>query len=415
MRNISIQGPAGKIEGKVMLPISKSIANRLLVMSSFETMIKLEQEPLPEDVEILRDLLTLDSSRLDAGHAGTAYRFILAKSAIIPGERIIDGSDRMHRRPIAPLVDALRSLGADISYISREGYPPVRAVGKKLISSSPISIRGDISSQFISAILMIAPYVVNGLELHLEGPILSRPYIDMTLQLMKNCGVEVEVMDTIIKVPEGRYTRFPEEIEKDWSAPSYFLGLPLLQRGGNLLLRGLTDRSIQGDAVALKWFESLGLQSEFSAEGLRIWTEEEFRPLTAHLELDFTDCPDLAQTMTFFCLKAGIKARFSGCHNLNLKETQRLDKLKEFVVLFGGNLLPGSKEGTLFFNPPASIRFSDGQVLSTHGDHRMAMSAALLAADGNHLTLENPEVVNKSFPEFWKELERTGFRIKFNP
>nr|MBS0037153.1 hypothetical protein [Saprospiraceae bacterium] len=412
MKTISVQGPAGRIDGEVMLPISKSIANRLLVMSSFETLIDPGQSPLPEDVKILYNLLTSDSKILRAGHAGTAYRFMLVKCAMSPGQRTLEGSDRMHQRPIAPLVDALRALGADICYLGREGYPPVRVVGKNLISSSPIALRADISSQFISALLMAAPYVKNGMDLRLEGQILSRPYIDMTLDLMRNCGVKVEETEKSIKVSEGRYTRFPEEVEMDWSAASYFLGIPLLQGGGQLLLRGLTEDSIQGDAVALKWFESLGLQREFSSAGLRIWTEEEFRSPAEPLALDFTDCPDLAQTMTFFCLASGMKARFRGCYNLNLKETQRLDKLREYVVLCGGNILPADEADALFFNPPASVWLSDRQILPTHGDHRMAMSAALLATAGNHIWLENPEVVKKSFPLFWKALGGIGFRIE---
>lgn len=412
MDSITITGPIGQINGSVNLPLSKSIANRLLLMSSFENLIPTETENLPRDTEVLKELLQLNSSELDAGQAGSSYRFMLAKCAITPGSWIVKGSKRMHSRPIGPLVEALKKLGADISYLGQLGFPPVVIHGKDLQSPGPIDIPADISSQFISAILMIGPYVKGGIHLKMNGKILSLPYIRMTVSLMNQCGVSAYLDNRDIIAEEGRYRQFPDQVERDWSAASYFLGLPLLQGGGQLKLKGLLPDSIQGDQQALFHFGQLGLQTDFSEGELRIQAREQGNLKGKTLELDFIHQPDLVQTYAAFCLRMGMRARFTSCFNLNLKETNRLDKLKDLVTQLNGIVLEGP-EGSLFFDSP--VRFSGANLNATFpswDDHRMAMSLALLSTGGNTLKIENPEVVVKSFPGFWRELSNLGFQME---
>ena len=411
MKTISIRGPINEMAGEIELPPSKSIANRLLLMSSFEKLTQPRERDLPEDILALLRGLSHQTPQLDVGHAGTAFRFLLAASALRPGKWEIRGSDRMHRRPVSPLVDALRQLGAKIKYLKEKGYPPLLVEGRPLKSTAPVKIQADISSQFISALLMIAPYVKNGVEIIPEGRMLSRPYIEMTLQLMKDCGAIFTRQGETIRVEEGKYRNIPDKLERDWSAASYFLGMPLLEGHGKLHFKGLEKSDLQGDAEALDWFKNLGLQSEFGQRGLTVWIDRPSDFSGTVLELDFTAQPDLAQTMTFFCLRAGIKARFGGCYNLNLKETRRLDKLREWVVICGGKLLGGTAADELFFDPPVKTRTFKNRALPTYDDHRFAMSMSLLACNKNQVVLENPEVVNKSFPGFWRALEKAGFSL----
>ncbi len=411
MNTISIRGPRDEMAGEIELPPSKSIANRLLLMSSFEKLTLPREKDLPQDIRALLGGLSHPTPQLDVGHAGTAFRFLLAASALRPGKWEIRGSDRMHRRPVSPLVDALRQLGAKIKYLNEKGYPPLLVEGRPLKSTAPVKIQADISSQFISALLMIAPYVKHGVEIIPDGKILSRPYIEMTLQLMKDCGAIFTRQGETIRVEEGKYRNIPDKLERDWSAASYFLGMPLLEGKGQLHLRGLEKSHLQGDAEVLGWFKNMGLLSEFSQRGLTVWIDRPSDFSGTVLELDFTAQPDLAQTMTFFCLRAGIKARFSGCYNLNLKETRRLDKLKEWVVNCGGKLIETRSEDELFFDAPQRLRLNNSTRMPTYDDHRFAMAMSLLACKKNQVVLENPEVVHKSFPGFWRALEKAGFGL----
>lgn len=409
MDNLRITGPETTVNGIVQLPISKSIANRKLIIESLAgNAEKFPKERLPKDVEILQNLLISGKSELNTQHAGTAYRFLLAYLSIQEGVFVLDGSPRMRKRPIGILVESLNKLGADIQYLGERGYPPLRINGKKLHSKGdPITLRADVSSQYISALMMIAPYIEGGLELHLEGKVLSTPYIQMTANLMHKAGVEVFFEKEKISIQQKYYSSKINSVERDWSAAPYFLSILLLQKGNELFFPELHLKSSQGDAVASQWFKDLGLESYQEKSGTRFRYNQKEKPYI--FEKNFSDQPDLVPTFAMLCLASGIKARFTGCDNLNLKESNRLDVLRETARKLGAIIYEPNSATELFFDPPESIIIPEDTIFQTLDDHRLAMSYSLLGSLGRSIKIADPSVVGKSFPAFWEELMKIGF------
>lgn len=403
------------VRGIISLPSSKSISNRALVIRAISGKpITIENLSTAKDTQILAELLA-DSNRttFDVGHAGTAMRFLTAYLATKEGEFVLTGSERMQQRPIKILVDALRNLGAEISYLKNEGYPPLKIKGKPLLGGE-ITIDGSVSSQYISALMMIAQSMKNGLKINFEGSITSKPYLDMTAEMIKVFG-------------EGFV------VEADWSAASYWYSMVALAKDAEITLLGLKKDSLQGDAVVAKIYENFGVKTEYFNKGIRLTKNSNFLLPTSNFQLDFTNCPDLAQTVAVTCAALNCAAKLTGLSTLRIKETDRIAALQnelgklgyvvevknddliiaryEAISLPNQTSLRGTKKSlsTKEIALPRSTSLAMTSI-KTYDDHRMAMAFAPLALL-YPITIENPEVVIKSYPNFWEDLKRVGFSL----
>ncbi|MCB9192520.1 MAG: 3-phosphoshikimate 1-carboxyvinyltransferase [Flavobacteriales bacterium] len=384
--------PSGPLVGEIDLPISKSIANRYVIISALAGSKLSLSEDLPEDVRILQEALNSDSSEINIGMAGTAMRFLTAFYAVQEGKTVVlTGAERMKQRPIAELVDALRNLDAEIEYVENEGFPPLKIAGKKL-KGGEVDIPASVSSQFVSALMMIGPMMENGLQIHLKGKVLSRPYIELTADCMRNCGVGVTLDENLISIPVGTYKVANSNIESDWTAASYFYALAAVRPNSKFLLKELKLNSPQGDSILANWFERMGVSSLQKENGVEITSSE---ALDFSEELDFINHPDLAQTFAFLAVTLGKSLRLSGLDNLRLKETDRVLALKSELEKLGISVL---LEGNSM-NVSGSISVKE-VTLKTYNDHRMAMAASVLSTV-IATEIEDPDVVTKSFPGFW--------------
>lgn len=384
--------------GAVPLPPSKSIANRLLIMAALAEVPPPAQSPRePEDIVVLRRLLAANEQSYDVGMAGTAARFFTAFACLRPGFRNITGAPRMLLRPIGPLVDGLRQLGAEINYLGQEGFLPIAIKGGNL-PGGEVKLPGDVSSQFITALLLIGPYLEKGLQLRISGELRSAPYVEMTLALMRRAGAEVVEDKASIQVAPGRYTQVPVSIERDWSAAGYFFALVALCRGGEIRLPGLSAKSIQGDAVAMQVFARLGVHCKDAGDGL-VLTHNPDTAVPEMLHLNARDTPDLVQTYACVCTGLRIPVSFEGVSSLRIKETDRIGALKAELGKLGVQVHAGQDTLELTaFGAPRDLS------IETYNDHRMAMAFAPLAAVYPGLRIAQPEVVSKSFPGFWDAL-----------
>ena len=337
-------------------------------------------------------------------------RFLTAYLAQNDGEWTLSGSDRMHQRPIAVLVDALRDLGADIRYLKQEGFPPLKIYGKSL-QGGTLHLPASFSSQYISALLLIAPFLKGGLQLQLSGTPVSKPYIDMTTALLKRTGASVLWQDERLTVKEGlslETTRITK-IEGDWTAASYYFAICALSPGSEIRLKGLDSNSLQGDAVLPQLFAPLGVAAQWEHEDLVL----KHRTCNIkHFSGNFVDCPDLAQTIMTTCLGLGISGRFEGLQTLKIKETDRIQAMQNELQKFGLS----SRTGTDFleFDAPESGS-AEKPVVQTYSDHRMAMAFAPLGLKFPGLCIKNEEVVSKSYPAFWEHLISLGFNVNLQP
>ena len=396
----------------VSLPLSKSESNRRLIISAL-TPGGQRPEAVADCDDVDAMLAALDSAPqgfVNIGAAGTAMRFLTAYYACLPGADVtLDGSERMRQRPIAILVDALRALGADIDYAGAEGFPPLRIRGRMLEGGS-LELDASVSSQYISALLMVAPTMQRGLELRLRGNVVSTPYIYMTLNLMARAGVDAEFDENTmtVRVPYGVYRPDPLPVEADWSAASYWFEIAAVSTEPVTLL-GLREKSLQGDSAVRRLFKVTGLESEFDRAG------ELHLQLTpdagARLEVDFTDTPDLAQTMAVTCCLLSLPFRFTGLQSLRIKETDRLAAMQMELSKLGF-IVDVEDPGTLLWR---GARFNAGEEpepIATYNDHRMAMSFAPAALFYPGLQINNAEVVSKSYPRFWSDLRAAGFTLE---
>jgi len=348
------------------------------------------------DTQTMIRLLTKKPPLYDVLDAGTTMRFLTAYAAITNQYKIITGTPRMCERPIGILVDALRDIGAEIHYMAAEGFPPLAVHGLTEQKTDRISIRGDVSSQYISAMLMIAPMLPKGLEIELIGKIGSVSYIQMTLQLMAQFGVKHVWEENIIKVTAQPYSPTQFAVESDWSGASYWFSLLACADEGELFLEGLKEDTLQGDSKIVEIMDQLGVKSEFQTGGIKL-TKQKVKGLKSW---DFTNCPDLAQTVAVTCAIIGQKTDFTGLESLRIKETDRIFALQQELAKFNAQLLDG-KNGVFTLIP--SIEIPDEVTIKTYDDHRMAMAFLPLITKTN-LIVDDSEVVNKSYPSFWKHV-----------
>jgi 3-phosphoshikimate 1-carboxyvinyltransferase len=385
------------VKGNIHLPPSKSIYNRVLIIRALcGADFHISPVATANDSVLLQKLLKSTDSIINAEDAGTAFRFLTAFLSQKSREYFLTGTDRMRQRPIGILVEALRKLGADISYVEKDGYPPLRIHGKKL-TAREIEIDGSVSSQFISALLMIAPTIQGGIQLNIQGEISSKPYIDMTLRLMKEFGVNSEWNGSRILVKEQRYRPKDFIVEADWSAASYWYEMAALSEEADISLIGLKKDSIQGDVVIADIMTRFGVQTDYVGDRIRIWKKSQSLPKL--FSYDFKSCPDLFQTMAATCAALNIQTDIRGVENVRIKETDRIEAIET-------ELKKIRDSSTAEINPFSPIKFQ------TRNDHRMAMCLAPLALKFGEVEIENPEVVSKSYPGFWNDLEKAGFVVE---
>ena len=402
-----IKAPEERLRASVQLPASKSISNRALILNALSySPYDIQNLSDCDDTEVMVKALNSDSRDFDIKAAGTAMRFLTAFLSKIVGEWTITGTERMKNRPIKLLVDALNSLGARIEYIEKEGYPPLRIFGSAL-QGGEISLAGGVSSQYISALLMIAPLMEKGLTLHLEGNIIYRPYINLTLQLMEQFGVKAIWNGQTIKILPQEYKPIRFTVESDWSAASYWYSIMALSKNAEIELLGLFKNSLQGDAAGAKLFAQLGVGTTFTDRGVVLKYNGN---AVKKLIYNFVNEPDLAQTFVVTCVLLNIPFRFTGLQSLKIKETDRIEALKTELRKLG-YLLTDSNDSILEWNGERCEPEAD-PIIATYEDHRMAMAfapAALVLPKG--LKVADPEVVTKSYPAYWEDLRKAGFAL----
>ena len=404
--NYQVTWPGGPLRGTINLTASKSESNRALVVQALsDEPFQIHNLAVAEDTQTLLTLLNSEAETLDVGPAGTTMRFLVAYLARKQGARVITGSARMKERPIGILVDALRDLGAEIKYVEKEGYPPLYIQGKAL-QGGTVRMDGNVSSQFVSALLLIAPTLPEGLTIQFTGDIASRPYLEMTIRMLRYFGATVHFEGQTITVQPGGYTAKDFTVEADWSAASYWYEMAAFASEVDLTLHGLRRESLQGDAVVHELYEQFGVKTEWLANGVRL-TKQTLTPSPLHY--DFDDCPDIAQTLACSCAGLQCAGAFSGLKSLRIKETDRSLALQTELSKFGTTLhLQGDEALTI----PAPVHFeAPNQTIATYHDHRMAMAFAPLAMLGQPVKIENPLVVGKSYPDYWKDLKKVGFQI----
>lgn len=404
-----------QLKADIKLPASKSIGNRALVINALAGGSYMPDNLSDcDDTEVMLRALRDMPYEIDIKAAGTAMRFMTAYLAATPGEHVITGTERMRHRPIAVLVDALRSLGAHIDYIGEEGYPPLRIEGRRLYGRQ-LDIPGNVSSQYISALLMIAPTLQSDLELRLTGEIFSRPYIDLTLWMMKEYGAVAEWKDIdTIYVKAQPYTPRPYYIENDWSASSYWYEMMALsgREFDEVVLEGLSDGSKQGDSMARYIFSLLGVKTTFepsSIDGMQRVRLRNRGHCVPRLEYDFVNAPDLAQTFVVTCLALNVPFVFSGLKTLKIKETDRIEALKTEARKLG-YVLHDIDNSKLVWDGERCEPMPDAAI-DTYEDHRMALAFAPLAFVMPEIRINDPHVVTKSYPHYWTDLQSAGFDI----
>lgn len=391
--------PTTDINLEINLPSSKSISNRALILNALAySPYDIQNLSDCDDTRVTVKALDSNDTTFDIGAAGTSMRFLTAFLSKTVGEWVITGSERMKQRPIKILVDALNSLGARIEYVENEGFPPLRIFGSAL-TGGEIRLNGGVSSQYISALMMIAPYMQNGLRIILEGSVISVPYILMTKSMMKEYGVDVSFENNVIDIKPQTYKPIHYKVESDWSAASYWFEVLSIVGKGRIFLKGLNKNSSQGDSKVAVLFEQLGVSVDYLSEGVLLTSNGNY---TEKFEYDFVNQPDLAQTFAVTCCLKNIPFHFDGVQSLKIKETNRIAALIAELGKLGYKLFEPA-EGQLAWNGDRCE--SAGEIsIATYEDHRMAMAFAP-AALVTSLTIEYPEVVSKSYPSFWADFE----------
>lgn len=407
--NYCITAPR-RIEGEIDLPASKSISNRVLLLNALcATPGRLSNLAQCDDTDaVLSALAQPDASEVNIGAAGTAMRFLTAYFATREGrEVVIDGTERMRQRPIGVLVDALRQLGADIEYVKAEGYPPLKITGKRLHGGA-LTVSGSVSSQYITAILLIAP-VIGGIALTIEGEIMSRPYIDMTLALMARYGVKTEWRENVIHVPAGEYTALDFKVEADWSAASYWWAMQAIVPQSRITLKGLEPQSLQGDSRIAELMSQMGVMGNWCGRYLDLRSNGGVGCCCSTFA-DLSGTPDIAQTLVVMLCLMGRPFRITGLRTLRIKETDRLEALRIELRKLGYVVkVEGDDAISWHFETTAA---EAAPHISTYHDHRMAMAFAPAAIRFPGLIIDDAQVVSKSYPLFWEHLRQAGFKIE---
>ncbi|NBW37339.1 MAG: 3-phosphoshikimate 1-carboxyvinyltransferase [Cytophagia bacterium] len=402
--NSVILHPQSSIQGEVThLPSSKSISNRVLVLNALATKKgKLHNLSDANDTQLMQRLVFSNEEIINVEDAGTVMRFLTAYFAVSGQVKILTGTNRMKERPIGILVDSLRLLGADIEYLEKDGYPPIRIKGFQHQKTNTLQVRGDVSSQFISALMMIAPSLPQGLTIEITGHLGSKPYIDMTASLMRGFGAKVNFDGRLIQIDQQNLSVNEHTVEGDWSAASYWFGFTALCKEANLILPNMALRSLQGDRVVVDMMENLGVACEPRGNTLHLRKKDHMPSFS----WDFTHCPDLAQTIAVVCAAKGIEGSFSGLESLRIKETDRIAALQNELAKINAQLI---EEGDHWKLIPSS-HLPDSVKINTYHDHRMAMAFAPLAAI-MQVEIEDPSVTRKSYPKFWDDVKHLGVKL----
>lgn len=401
--NLQLNTTTTALDAEITISGSKSESNRLLILQQLYPNLHIENLSDSDDTHHLQDALSSKKEIADIGHAGTAMRFLTAFFASQQGvTKILQGSDRMHNRPIEILVDALRSLGADITYLKKEGYPPLKIVGKELTKNT-VSINGNVSSQYISALMLIAPSLKNGLSIELVGKITSVPYINMTLSLLHQLEIEASFSGQNINIsPKTATNNQTIVVESDWSSASYFYSLIAMSTvNSTVKLTAYKEDSLQGDSSLATIYKHFGVSTHFEKNSI-ILTKNEAH-INDTLIQDLKNAPDIAQTIAVTCFGLGIACDLTGLHTLKIKETDRLEALREELTKLGASITVTNE--SLHLKPSTKIN-KDIQI-STYNDHRMAMAFAPLALKTT-LTIKEAKVVTKSYRSFWNDMNKIG-------
>jgi len=405
--NVRLNAKEINLNSKINITGSKSETNRLLLLKALYPNIIIENTSNSDDSEVMNAALTNINNTVDVHHAGTAMRFLTAYFASKENSNVVlTGSSRMKERPIKILVEALIQLGAKIDYLENDGFPPIKIKGQKL-TASKVSLQANVSSQYISALLLIAPSLQNGLELELIGEITSISYIKMTLNLLQEIGVETSFIGNIIVVKPKTQNPKPktQTVESDWSSASYYYSILALSKvGTQIVLSSFKENSLQGDAILATIYQQMGIETHFE-EGNIILIKNS-NPINQNIKIDLNNAPDIAQTIAVTAFGLGIGCQLTGLHTLKIKETDRLKALKKELSKLGAAISVTNE--SLQLEPSNSIR--PDRIIATYNDHRMAMAFAPLALK-TKINIENAEVVSKSYPDFWNDLIKLGFEI----
>lgn len=420
---IQVSAASHRIGGKIEISGSKSLSNRYLVLSEvIKEQVELKNLAAAEDTVLLQKALAIireaqhqqshEKVTIDIGHAGTDMRFLTSLLSTSPGDWLLTGSERMKQRPIQELVDALKRLGADIQYLEKKGFPPLFIRGKNLLGGE-VEMPANVSSQFVSSLLLISPTFKNGLHLKLLGDVVSEPYIKMTLQVLHQSGIFSKTENQYILVEPSSPAYWPSKsvvIESDWSSASYWFSVCALSQKCNIHLSHFTNSSLQADSRLPDIFLPLGVRTEWSGNSIVLSKS----PVSVStFSYDFTECPDLTQTLAVTCFGLGIDAKLTGLSTLRIKETDRIDALKNELQKLGALVETGSDFIRVKGRP--NPRLSGDVVVETYNDHRMAMSFAPLCLVAGPLLINNPGVVSKSYPAFWEDLKSVGFSVNLQP
>lgn len=389
---------------------SKSEANRLLILQALYPGITIKNLSNSDDSQVMQQAIASTVQEVDIHHAGTAMRFLTSYFATREGRKtLLTGSARMQQRPIKILVDALRDLGADITYEKEDGYPPILLNGKKL-TKSEVSLKANVSSQYISSLMLVAPTLENGLKISLEGKVTSVPYIEMTLSLLGQIGAQGSFENNVITIKPLNETKIDTVVvESDWSSASYFYSLVALSKNAKVVLGSYKKSSYQGDSSLAKIYSHLGVKTSYDLNTITI---EKVSEVTKGIDafngaLDLANSPDIAQTIAVTCFSLGVSCHMTGLHTLKIKETDRLEALKVEIEKLGGSVTITDTDLKL----EASNTIKSGVAIDTYQDHRMAMAFAPLALRTD-VIINEAEVVSKSYPDFWKDMKQLGFQIE---
>jgi len=402
--NLEIFHPSKVCNGVINIKGSKSITNRLLFLQSLYPSIKIINESNSEDTAVMKKALNSKNNFIDIGHAGTAMRFLTSYFSITKHREIIlTGSKRMQERPIKILVDALRKLGAKILYQKNEGFPPIKIIGTDLMSKD-ISLSSNISSQYISSLMLLAPIIDNGLRIKLIGKVTSEPYIKMTLELLKELGINSFFKKNIIKIkPKKKINQISYKVESDWSSASYFYSIIALCEDGEIVLNNFNKKSLQGDSCLVKIYDLLGVLTRFD-NGSLILSKKKIE-VKNELNINLIDSPDIAQTIAVTCFGLGLNCNLKGLHTLKIKETDRLIALKNEMTKLGSEITITNDS---FHIKKINNTLNKSCLIKTYNDHRMAMAFVPLSIN-YPIQIEDFDVVKKSYPNFWTDLESIGF------
>lgn len=401
--NLLLETTHSNLKAQIAVTGSKSETNRLLLLKALFPNITLANTSNSDDSEVMEKALKGNDAIVDIHHAGTAMRFLTAFFAVNEGrEVVLTGSQRMQERPIKVLVEALAQLGAQISYEKEEGYPPIRIKGQK-ITASKVSIPANVSSQYISALSLVAPKLENGIEITLVGDITSVPYIKMTLALLNDLDIQTSFEGNVIRVyPKQQVESKVMTVESDWSSASYFFSLVALADTASIALTSYKENSLQGDSALVEIYKQMGVNSRFENNTLLLEKQRDFKFETVIFDLNNT--PDIAQTIVVTCFGLGIGCHLTGLHTLKIKETDRLEALRIEMTKLGANISVTNDSLTLV----PTEKINPNVTIATYNDHRMAMAFAPLALKVP-IIIENAEVVSKSYPDFWEDMKKLGF------